>query len=86
MSAYTKVTISLPQELYRAAERERKLRKQSRSQFFRSALAAALLEQQRERQASERYVAAYLAVPEKEPEVSTVHELSRAVLAAEPWE
>lgn len=85
MPAFTKVTVSLPVDLHRAAERERIRRKQSRSQFFRSALEA-LLEHQRERQASERYVAAYLAVPEKEPEVSTVHELSQAVLASEPWE
>ena len=85
MPAYTKVTVSLPEDLHRAAERERKRRKQSRSRFFRSAIEA-LLEHQRERQASEHYVAAYLALPETDPEVSTVDRLSQAVLASEPWE
>jgi len=85
MRAFLKVTVSLPVNLHRAAERERKLRKESRSQFFRSAIEA-LLEHQRERQASERYVAGYLALPETEPEVSTVHRLSQGVLASEPWE
>lgn len=85
MRAFLKVTVSLPVNLHRAAERERKLRKESRSQFFRSAIEA-LLEHQRERQASERYVAAYLAVPETEPEISTIYRLSQGVLASEPWE
>lgn len=85
MPAFMKVTVSLPVDLHRAAERERKARKESRSQFFRSAIEA-LLKQQGERQASERYVAGYLAIPETEPEVSTVDRLSHAVLASEPWE
>lgn len=85
MPGVLKVTVSLPVTLHRAAERERKARKESRSQFFRSAIEA-LLEQQRERQASEQYVAGYLALPETEAEVSAVHRLSQAVLASEPWE
>ena len=80
-----KVTVSLPAALHRAAERERKARKESRSQFFRNALQA-LLTQQREREAAERYIQGYLAQPEAEAEVSAVHEASRPVLVAEPWE
>ena len=83
MRGAMRVTVSLPEALHQAVERERKARKQSRSHFFRSALLA-LLEQQRERQAREQYVAAYLAHPETEPEVTAVHGLS--VLASEPWE
>jgi len=85
MPSAIKVTVSLPAAVHRAAERERRSRKETRSQFFRNALEA-FLKQQREREAAERYVQGYLAHPEMEPEVAAVDQASRAVLAAEPWE
>lgn len=84
MATVVKVTISLPAALLRAAERERRARKETRSQFFRNALEAALA-RRREREASERYVQAYLTQPETEAEVSPIHQASWAVLASEPW-
>ena len=85
MPGALKVTISLPPDLHRAAERERKARKETRSQFFRNAVES-FLKQRRELEAAERYVRGYMAQPEQEPEVTAVHEVSRAVLASEPWE
>lgn len=84
MPSAVKVTISLPAALLRAAERERRARKETRSQFFRNALEAAL-RQQHEREASERYVQGYLAQPETEAEVAAIHQASRVVLDSEPW-
>src|SRR6266545_6791038 len=85
MPGALKVTISLPSDLHEAAERERKARKETRSQFFRHAVES-FLKERREREAAERYVQGYRAQPEREPEVAAVHEASRATLASEPWE
>lgn len=60
-------------------------RKETRSQFFRTAVES-FLKQRREVEAAERYIRGHMAHPEQEPEVAAVHEVSRAVLASEPWE
>jgi metal-responsive CopG/Arc/MetJ family transcriptional regulator len=85
MARAVKVTVSLPETLHSQAERERKARKENRSQFFRGAIEA-LLKQRQEQAAAERYIQGYLEQPETAAEVAASQAASAAALAAEPWE
>jgi metal-responsive CopG/Arc/MetJ family transcriptional regulator len=80
-----KVAISLPRSLHRAAERERKASRETRSQFFRRAVES-LLEKQQELDKDRRYIEGYLKHPETEDEVAVNHQLAIEALAKEPWE
>ena len=84
MSKAVKIAISLPDELLKAAERERRAKGESRSEFFRRALET-LLRREREREAGQRYVEGYREQPETEEEVAAVHQASSATLSQEPW-
>ena len=85
MAKAVKIAISLPDKLLRTAERERKARRETRSEFFRRAVEH-LLRAEQERRDIEQYVKGYLAHPETEQEVQEAERLSRHVFAAEPWE
>lgn len=85
MGSIMKVSLSLPAELLAAAEHKRQARGESRSEFFRQAVAA-FLRREQEREAVERYVRGYQEQPESDEEVLAVHHTSSAVLAQEPWE
>jgi metal-responsive CopG/Arc/MetJ family transcriptional regulator len=85
MSAAVKIAISLPKELFKTAERERKARGESRSQFFRQAVES-FLHQANQQRALERYVQGYREHPETEEEVAAVEQVSRVILSQEPWE
>lgn len=65
MPKTTKVSVSLPADLYRLAERERKRRRQSRSELFRTALEALLL-RARKREAGETSTSQALGRPARE--------------------
>jgi metal-responsive CopG/Arc/MetJ family transcriptional regulator len=80
-----KIAISLPKELLKTVERERKARGESRSQFFCQAVET-FLRQARRQNAIERYIQGYREKPETEEEVATVHRVSSEVLSQEPWE
>ena len=80
----TKVAISLPEDVLKAIEKERKARKESRSEFFRRA-AEKLLKEDREARAVQAYVSGYCAMPESDEEVERLHRAGVAVLAEEPW-
>ncbi|MDO8532624.1 MAG: ribbon-helix-helix protein, CopG family [Dehalococcoidia bacterium] len=80
-----KVTISIPAEVLDAVERERHIRKETRSEFFRRAVDM-MLRQQREKKAVRRYVRGYRKSPESAAEVAVAYKLGSAVLAEEPWE
>jgi metal-responsive CopG/Arc/MetJ family transcriptional regulator len=81
----TKVAISLPERVLKAIEKERKLRGESRSEFFRRA-AERLLKQEQESKAVEAYIRGYSVNPESPGEIEAVHQLGAAILAEEPWE
>ena len=85
MSKSAKVAISLPEDILKAAEMERKARGESRSQFFRRAIER-LLKQERESSTVKAYVRGYQEVPESAEEVEVAHQVGSAVLAEEPWE
>ncbi len=76
MKNAVRVTISLPAEILKAAERERRARGETRSAFFRQALEARL-RQVREDQAVDQYLRGYQEQPETEEEITVAGELSR---------
>lgn len=79
-----KITISLPRALLGAAERERKRRGESRSQFFRRA-AQNLVRMETDREAEARYVRGYRELPEQAAEMNSVERVALDTLANEPW-
>ena len=85
MAKVVKIAISLPHDLLQAAEDERKVRGESRSEFVRHALETHLREA-RERADVERYIQAYRDYPETEEELAWVHQVSLETLAQEPWD
>jgi len=84
MGKSAKVAISLPEDILKAVEKERRARGESRSEFFRRAIER-LLKQERESSAVREYVRGYREVPESAEEVETAHRIGSAVLAEEPW-
>ena len=78
-----KIAISLPEAIFKAVERERRGRKQTRSEFFRYAVLA-LLSRERERLAIEQYVRAYREEPESAPEIAAADGMGS--FQEEPWE
>jgi metal-responsive CopG/Arc/MetJ family transcriptional regulator len=85
MSQSVKVAISLPQELFAAAERERKAGGESRSELYRRAIDA-YLRHRHEQRAVEQYISGYQKYPETAHEVAAVHELSEETLSKEQWD
>ncbi|MBI2328746.1 MAG: ribbon-helix-helix protein, CopG family [Chloroflexi bacterium] len=84
MPKTSKITISLPEEMLTAVEREREESGESRSQIFRRAVDL-LLRQRKEREMSEQYIQAYQRIPETEEEVTAARRAASAILAGEPW-
>jgi len=85
MGKSAKVAISLPEDMLEAVEMKRKTKGESRSKFFRRAIAR-LLKQERESSDVKDYVHGYQEIPESVAEVEAVHQIGSAVLAKEPWE
>ena len=85
MSKTAKITISLPEEVLTAVERERKGSGESRSQIFRRAVEL-LLQQQKEREMSEQYIRAYQQTPETSEEVAAARRAASTILTGEPWQ
>ncbi len=84
MDKSTKVAISLPENVLKAIEKERKVRGEIRSEFFRRA-AEKLLKQEQEYKAVETYIRGYRTMPESAEEVEAAHRAGVAVLAEESW-
>jgi len=84
MSKAVKIAISLPPELLEAADQKRHERGETRSEFFRHAVAA-LLRQEQEQEAVQRYLQGYRAHPETDEEVEAMHRASSAVFEQAPW-
>ncbi len=85
MAKIAKVAISLPEEMLTAVEKERQLKGESRSEFFRRAVEARL-KQEHESSAIRDYVRGYRQYPESPEEVEAAHSAASAVLANEPWQ
>lgn len=85
MGKVAKVAISMPEDLLKAVEKERKARGESRSEFFRKAIEK-ILKDEGESRAIEEYIRGYRNIPESAEEVEAVHRIGSALLAEEPWE
>ena len=85
MSKAVKIAISLPAEVLDAAEREREVTGETRSQFFRRAVET-LLRRERTRAAIERYMQSYRESPESAEEIGAATILSTLAFSQEPWE
>ena len=85
MGKSAKVAISLPDKVFDAVEKERKVRGESRSRFFRRA-AEKLLSQENESAVLKAYVRGYREFPETAEEIEIAHRISTAVLKGEPWQ
>ena len=84
MGKSAKVAISLPEDVLKAVEMERKAKGESRSEFFRRAIER-LLKQERESSAVKDYMRGYREMPESAEEIETAHWVGSAVLAEERW-
>ena len=85
MDHSVKVTISLPSDMLSEIEQGCRERGETRSAFIRAAVEHVI----RERQAQgdiEHYIRGYEEHPESDEEIASADQLSRAVLAEEPWE
>ena len=85
MAHSKKVAISLPAELLKEVERERRSRKQTRSEFFRNAIEE-LLRREEERREVEQYMQSYRDDPESPAEVRAIHSHAKKVFRELPWE
>jgi len=85
MPKTAKIAISLPEDLLRVVEEERKARGETRSQFFRRAVEV-LRQKERQRDAVAQYIEGYRRLPESPEEVEAAYRAAVAVLAEEPWE
>lgn len=72
----TKVAISIPQELYRALERERKKNGRSRSSLVQEALRA-WLKQQQEARDIRQYIEGYRRMPETRLEIEEAEAMAK---------
>lgn len=84
MEKSAKVAISLPENILRDIEKERKSKGESRSEFFRRAVER-LLKHEKESESVKAYIHGYTVMPESAEDVKTVHEAGVNVLAGEPW-
>ena len=80
-----KIAISLPDDVLREVENERHASGETRSQFFRRAVAASL-KRRREQKWDEQYVRAYREMPETREEIEAWSALGLEALAQEPWD
>jgi metal-responsive CopG/Arc/MetJ family transcriptional regulator len=80
----TKVAISLPEDILKTIEKERKARGESRSAFFRQAIEK-YLKQEKESKEVDAYIHGYTAIPESTEEIKVIHQAGVNILAEESW-
>lgn len=85
MPKTAKIAISLPEDILKEVERERKASGESRSELFRRAVEM-LLRRKREQAESERYVRAYEQIPETREEIDAARAAASSILAGEAWQ
>ena len=80
-----KIAISIPDEMLRVVEAERRASGESRSEFFRHAVEA-FLRQRREYEAVEQYMKGYQQHPESENEIALAESTLVRALEETPWD
>jgi metal-responsive CopG/Arc/MetJ family transcriptional regulator len=84
MEKSIKVAISLPNSLLESVEAGRKLKGQSRSEYFRHAVEK-FLKDERETKDVQAYIKGYTDIPETAEELELFDKLGAAALAEAPW-
>lgn len=85
MRKTVKIAVSLPEDLLKEAEQERKTLGESRSAFVKRAIRIALEHSDREK-AINRYIQGYKRIPESSEEIEAARRAAEIVLVEEPWE
>ncbi|MQA00623.1 MAG: ribbon-helix-helix protein, CopG family [Dehalococcoidia bacterium] len=85
MSRYVKVAVSLPEDVFDAAESERETLGTSRSEFVALAIRE-YLRHEREREWARQDAEAYRRIPETADELAMASAMSRSGWAENPWE
>lgn len=85
MSRTVKLVITVPRELLEAVDQARRLRGETRSEFFQVSVQE-FLRNERERESIQRYVRGYEEFPQSGEEVAAARISARAALARDPWE
>lgn len=84
MSRIAKVAISLPEDMLRDVEKQRKSSGESRSRFFQRA-AERLLKHEQEALAVKDYIRGYREMPETAEDIEAADRTGITALAQEPW-
>ncbi len=85
MGKTVKIAVSLPEDLLKDAERERKELGETRSAFVQRAIRMILIRKEREK-ALNRYIKGYQSTPESPEEIDAAKRAAEIVLNEEPWE
>jgi metal-responsive CopG/Arc/MetJ family transcriptional regulator len=80
-----KVTISLPDDLFRELERVRRIQKQDRSGWVQHVVSEAIA-RERKAEKDRAYVESYRNDPETPEEIAEAMALAIAAFRADPWE
>ena len=83
--ATEKIAISLPSQMVKRMEKERKRTGETRSALVRRAIALLFAEKERE-QRNRAYMAGYRAMPETEQEIRAAEAAAADPLTWDPWE
>ena len=84
MEKTSKIAISIPPDVLKEVEKERKLSGESRSEIFRRAMEL-LLRRRRELELSKKYMQAYEQTPDSIEEVEAARSSAHSILSREPW-
>jgi metal-responsive CopG/Arc/MetJ family transcriptional regulator len=84
MTKVNKISISLPEDILKAIELERKENGESRSQVIRRSIEM-LLREKKEKKLKLKYIQAYQKIPETVEEVNAAHYSASQIIAQEPW-
>ncbi len=84
MEKTSKIAISIPPDVLKEVEKERRLSGESRSEIFRRAMEL-LLKRRRESELSKKYIQAYEQTPDSMDEVEAARSAARSILSGEPW-
>jgi len=80
-----KIAVSIPKELLKEAEKERKKGGESRSAFVQRAIRVSLKQSKKDKAISS-YTEGYQSKPESKEEIDEARRIAEFVLVEEPWE
>lgn len=85
MGKTVKIAVSIPEDLLREAEKERRKDGESRSAFVQRAIQISLKQRKKDK-AIKSYIQGYQHNPESKEEIEAARRVAEIVLVEEPWE